>query len=214
MFYVIGILVGISSSSAMTLCANVVLQTRYSTKKAASIIGFIMAGSGIGGVFFSGILPRVLNHYGWRAGYRTLSISWIIILLISLVALGRNLADKHESDGEQSLSGITRAEAIRSPMLYLLLVMVVFLTCGAGLIQHLPTVLKNNGFDEVQLSALMGYLNLVLALGKILQGILYSKVGLIKGSLITYAMHIVGIRRFIHHSSVVQLWAFCLSGGN
>ena len=51
MFYVVGILAGALGGSAITLLANVVLQTYYTTSEAASLIGIVMAGSGVGSIF-------------------------------------------------------------------------------------------------------------------------------------------------------------------
>lgn len=188
MFYVVGALMGILGSSAVNLTSNVVLQTYYTGTEAANFIGIVMAGSGVGSMVYSAVLPGILDNLGWRIAYRILGTAWIVNLLFTLVVLGKATPVESERSGHQSYSGMTRKEALHSPMLYLLLVSVIILTFGSGLIQHFPAVLSNQGYSSGKASAILSFYSAVLTIGKILQGILYGKLGIKKGGALTFSI--------------------------
>ena len=87
MFYGIAAVMGLFCTSCMSLCANVIVQTSYSGDQASNLLGFVMAGSGVGGMVFSMILPGILEKQGWRFGYRFLAVCWILFVLLAYVLL-------------------------------------------------------------------------------------------------------------------------------
>ena len=190
MFYVTGALMGILSSTAMNLTANVMLQTYYTSTEAANFIGIVVAGSGVGSMVYSALLPGVLENFGWRMAYRVQGTAWVLNLLLSLLVLGKAVPAASEKGNIKANSGMTRNEALRSPMLYLLFTSVIILTFGSGLIQHFPTVLSKQGYSSGATGAIISFYSVVLTIGKILQGILYGSVGVKKGSAITFTIYI------------------------
>jgi len=192
MFYLIGIVIGILCSAAVNLCANVVLQTYYRTAEAASMIGIVMAGSGVGGMLFSAVMPSVLSGFGWRMSFRVLGVSWAVLIALAMIVLGNPTPVQEKTTAANHTDGMTKAEALRSPVLYLMLVSVFFLTFGSGISQHLPKVISHNGFSAEQTGVLMSLYTAVLAIGKILQGMLYAKAGFRKGGALTHIAFIAG----------------------
>lgn len=209
MFYAIGIALGMLCSSAMNLCANVVLQTYYRTNEAAGMIGIVMAGLGVGGMVFSAIMPAVLTNYGWEMGYRVLGISWLAAILLSVLVLGNLTHAQEKKSVAGGGRGMTKAEALRSPVLYLMLISVFFLTCGTGIAQHLPKVMSHNGFSAEQVGGVMSLYAAVLAVGKIVQGMLYAKTSLRKGGFITHIAFIAGFLLLGRCPQPILLWCCC-----
>ena len=66
MLYAVAFCLGLFGSSCVCLCGNVMVQQAYFGPQASGILGAVMAGSGVGGMFFSLIIPRVIALFGWQ----------------------------------------------------------------------------------------------------------------------------------------------------
>lgn len=187
MFYVAAAFMGMFGTSCVSLCANVIVQQSYSGGRASGLLGIVMSGSGVGGMIVSLILPGLIESLGWQVCYRILAISWLTLGLSALMLLGKTELSGGVGQRRTPVSGMTRAEALRSPKLYLLIVVIFLLTAACGLQQQIPSVLSGYGFDTAQVSAMVSFFTAMLAVGKIVQGLLYSKIGPDKGGYIVIA---------------------------
>ena len=211
MFYIVGILAGALGGSAITLIANVIVQTYYTTAEAASLIGIVMAGSGVGSILYSAVIPLVLEKSGIGMTYRFIGIVWVALLVLSVLILGKAQPVEAREGGAAGSGGMTRKEAMRSPMLYMMVFSVLLLTCGTGLAQHWPAVLEEQGYDAVTIGVIISFYSAVLTAGKIAQGILYGKAGIKRGAVIIYALYIVGFILLLN--SVVYPAFLCIGLG-
>lgn len=193
MFYAIGVGMGLLSTSAMNLIANVMLPMYYSSTEAASLVGIVVSGSGVGSILFSTILPRVIETMGWRGACRVLGLMWMVLLLIGFLLIGNIKPLAVKNDNSEQSQGMTRAEAIRHPSLYLQFAAVILLMFGTGLIQHFPAMLAEKQFSLEEAGAVIGFYGAVLTIGKILQGFLYGKLGVVKGGTITHVIFLLGL---------------------
>lgn len=198
MFYLIGIIMGLLSATAMNLVANVTLQSYYTSTETASLIGIVMAGSGVGGIFYSAAVPIALNLVGWRNLLRLLALLWFIILILARFILGHGQVVSSEKGQLVSAPGMTKKEATRSPLLYLMMASVFLLLLASGCIQHFPVILKDMGLSAAAIGAAMSFLSGVMALGKVGQGMLYAKIGIRKGSTIVYSLYLAGFVMLLH----------------
>lgn len=202
MFYLAGAALGLLGTSCLNLCATVIVQASYSGEQAASLLGIVMAGSGAGGMIFSLILPGILEKFGWRMGYRFLAVCWIVLVLGSFL-----LANKQEITGGTGNStaisgGMTREEALKSPKFYLMLAVIILYTVGTSIQQQLPALLSGLRFSAAQVGVMMSVMTASLAIGKILQGMLYSKVGIVRGSILITAMYAAGFLLLLRPDTV------------
>lgn len=192
LFYLAGAAIGIFGTSCMNLCASVIVQSSYSSDRASTLLGFVMAGSGVGGMLFSLVLPGILEKFGWRMGFRFLALCWL-----TLVLAGCFLSGKGETAGSmgtpKALSGgMTRDEALKSSKFYLMVAAVILYTVGTGIQQQLPSLLAGLEFSSAQVGTMMSVMTASLALGKIIQGMLYSKMGITKGGTVTTVLFTAG----------------------
>ena len=82
---------------------------------------------------------------------------------------------------------MTRAEAMKSPKFYLMMVSIVLFTAGTGIQQQIPSLLEGMDFSTGQVSIMVSVMTAGLAVGKIFQGMLYTKIGVKRGgSFITF----------------------------
>lgn len=192
MFYLIGMVLGMLSTTAVILLTNVILQTHYSSKEAASLLGLVMSGSGIGGALYSSLLPAIIEGSGWRVGCRIVGCIWFVLLAIGYAAIGKENAASTGGRTQQDCSGWTRAEALRSVYFYFILAAIFLTGLCSGIVQHYPAILVQKGFTLADAGILLGIYNIVLTTGKIIQGFLYGKWGIKAGTVLSYAFFACG----------------------
>ena len=175
MFYLAGALTGFFGTACVTLCASVTVQTCYRGAAASRLTGLVMAGSGLGGMLVSLMLPGLIEDWGWRWGYRLTAFSWLALGLCALWLLPETRKSVAKEGRREA--GMTRAEALRSGKLYLLILVIFLLSAASGIQQQLPAVLSGRGLDTNRVSLMMSIFTAALALGKVLQGLLYGKIG-------------------------------------
>ena len=192
MLYVVAFCMGLLGSTCLTLCGNVIVQQNYFGPQAAGILGSVMAGTGVSGMFFSLIIPRVIEAFGWRTGFLVMGISWLVLLCLGTLLLGRQaLPQNSRTSGAVGL-GMTRAEALKSPRLYLQIVVIMIISACCGLQQQLPSLLGAKDFSTGQVSIMISAMTVFLALGKFGQGLLYGKIGEKKGGILTMSAFAAG----------------------
>ena len=188
MFYAVAAFMGIFGTSCMSLCANVIVQQAYSSARASSLLGLVMSGSGVGGMILSMVMPGFIENFGWRTGYRLLGICWLVLVLGALLLLGNIQLTGSVGKRHTAVDGMTRDEAMKSPRLYLLVAVIFILTAACGIQQQIPSVLGGFGYGTAQVSTMMSFFTAALAVGKILQGVLYSRLGPTRGGYIIIAL--------------------------
>ena len=175
-FYLAGAMVGVFGTACVSLCAGVIVQTGYRCGEASRLTGLVMAGSGVGGLIVSMILPGLIEGLGWRSGYRFTALGWSILCL-GAAALLRGTGKTTDAPTAGDKPDMTRAQALRSPRLYLLILVIFLLSAASGVQQQLPAVLAGAG----PVSGAMSFFTAALALGKIAQGLLYGRIGPARG---------------------------------
>jgi len=192
MLYAVAFCMGLFGSTCVALCGNVIVQQAYFGPQASGILGAVMAGSGVGGMFFSLIIPGVMAAFDWRLGMRVMGISWLALLWLGMLLLGRqNMVQSTRANGAVGL-GMTRTEALKSPKLYLQMVVIVVITACCGLQQQLPSLLSAKGFAAGQVSVMISAMTAFLALGKVGQGLLYGRIGVEKGGIVMMGVFAAG----------------------
>lgn len=179
--YLAGFLLGAVGSNCVALCANVIVQQSYFGPQASGILGAVMAGSGVGGMLFSLIIPGCIEAYGWQLGMRIMGIGWLFLLWTAALLLGKQEQMQHGSGSGAVGLGMTRAQALRSPKLYLQMAVIIIITACCGIQQQLPSLLHAQGFSSGTVSLMISVMTAFLAVGKVIQGLIYGKLGIRRG---------------------------------
>lgn len=189
---------GAFSTSCVALCGNVIVQQAYMGAQASGILGVVMAGSGVGGMIFSLIIPGIISAQGWQTGIRVMAALWFGLLWMAAFVLG-NLKPIQTASLKNPVGlGMTREEALKSPKLYLQMVVIIVVTACCGVQQQIPSLLGSYGFEAGRVSVMVSMLTAFLAVGKVVQGLLYGKLGIQKGG---YIMMVVFAAGFLTLSS-------------
>lgn len=200
MLYGAAFCIGAFSTNCAALCANVMVQQAYSAEKASGILGVVMAGSGVGGMLFNMVIPRFITGFGWQVGMYAMGISWLALHCLAAALLGRETAAHSGKSGSAAGMGMTRAEALKSPKLYLLMGIIVIITACCGIQQQLPSLLRDFGLPGETVSVMISVMTVFLAVGKIIQGMVYGSVGLKKGGTIMLGAFALGFFAMLNRS--------------
>lgn len=196
-FYLIAVLIGGTSAVAVGLAANSILQQTYDSAYVSKLLGIVMAGSGVGGIGISVCLPNLLLNWGWRAGYRLIGIVWLALCILAVLLLGRTKTTAGQTETtEENRFGMTREQALHSPRLYASIIEIFILAISCGVLQHMPSLLGAVGIESTRVGTLMSLMTAALALGKIAQSFLYSKIGVQRGGVVTILMFIASMLLF------------------
>ena len=190
MIYLAGFLLGLFGSNCVALCGNVIVQNAYDPRQASTILGIVMSGSGVGGMIFNLMIPAVMAESAWRTAMVVMAFCWLGAVGLSALLLGRERPVEQHAGGASVGLGMTQAEALKSPKLYMLIAVIVVITAACGVQQQQPSMLGIYGVDSGKISQMLSVQTAVLALGKIGQGILYGRLGVRRGGcvmLLTFA---------------------------
>lgn len=202
MVYLAGFLMGAFGTNCVALCANVIVQQSYDAAKASGILGIVMAGSGVGGMIFNLLIPAVLEAGGWQKAMLAMGLCWLVLLVTAALVLGK---EKPMETGKYSASvglGMTRAEALRSPKLYLQILVIIVITAACGIQQQQPTMLGAYGFEVSSVSLLLSVQTAALAAGKVIQGLIYGKLGIRRGGCLILGVFALGCIAMVSRTTV------------
>lgn len=200
--YLAGFFLGAFSTNCAAFCASVMVQQGYEAEKAAGIQGIVMAGSGVGGMLFSVLIPGCMGRFGWRAGACALGISWLVLHMMAAALLGKTEKNRAGKAGISDEQGMTRAEAMGSLKLYLLMAVVTVLTACCGIQQQLPSMLADFGFGAGTVSMMISFMTGTLAVGKIIQGLLCGRLGVKTGGCVMLGAFALGFLMLLSKSLV------------
>ena len=213
MLYAAAFAMGAFATSCVALCGNVIVQQAYMGAQASGILGVVMAGSGVGGMIFSLIIPSIITAQGWQFGMRIMAALWFGLLWLAALILG-NVKPMQMGSVKGSVGlGMTRQEALKSPQLYLQMVVIIVICACCGIQQQVPTLLAAHGFASGKVSVMVSVLTAFLAAGKVIQGIIYGRMGVQKGGFIMMIVFAAGFLALISRATVypgIVLLAFGL----
>lgn len=193
MLYAVGFAMGALSSTCMVLCANVIVQQSYFGSQASGILGGVMAGSGVGGMIFSIVIPNCMTLFGWQTAMRIMGVCWLVMLWTAAMLLGKQKMQSFGKGNGAVGLGMTREEALKSPKLYLMMAVILIICACCGVQQQLPSMLSSYGLESGKVSLMISVMTAFLAIGKVAQGVLYGKVGIRIGGVAVMVVFALGL---------------------
>lgn len=193
MLYVVGFVLGVLSSSCVVLCANVIVQQSYFGPQASGILGGVMAGSGVGGMIFSIVIPNCMAAFGWQSAMRIMGVCWLGLLWAAALLMGKQKMQTFAKGKGGVGLGMTREEALKSPKLYLMMVVMLIICACCGIQQQLPSLLSSYGLESGKVSLMISVMTAFLAIGKVAQGMLYGKLGVRVGGVAMMVVFALGL---------------------
>ena len=175
-------------------CASMpvqILLNNWFKDRLGTVIGISAAMSGVGGALLSPVVSNIIAIYGWRTACMSMGI---IVLALGLPLTATILRftpqecgflpytdGKHNTEetavAEGELVGMTRAEALKSPVFYLAFAAAVLFGFSAAINTHAPSIAAES-FGLTAMGTMVSVLSVCAALGKMIIGAINDKFGL------------------------------------
>ncbi len=221
LFYLGGIFLGIGLSWTTTAMVGYVVN-KWCKKNCGTIMGAVLAASGLGGALSTQIVSPIINEDGNPFGYRNAYLLIAVILAVAgtvIVTVFRNspknkpmteeVEEKKKKRG-RDWSGISFSDAIKKTYFWLACVCVFFsgfvLQGVAGIVAaHMYDV----GLEKDYVALILSFSWIVLAACKFFTGFVYDKLGLrITNSICTMATVLTAIAlAFVTNSATGKILA-------
>lgn len=197
LMYGASLLLGVGFANCTVLPMSIIINNWFGGKVRGTVMGVTFVGSGIGGLIMLPVLNGVIQNSGWRMGYYTLAIIFVIAALISFLTIVKTPEEKGfvrmgQSDNETSIKdagGMTIKEALKTPMLWLILSTATLTVFGSSAILfNSAAFFVETGFSVDTAAKIASYNLGMLAVGKIVIGFLSDKFGTKFGSIFSAAV--------------------------
>jgi len=205
-----------------------ILLTAWFKKKRGVAISIASLGISLGNVIFSPVVENLISNYGWRTADKLLGLVMIVVMVPCSLLVVRSLpkskglapygaeaeAAAAGQTAKKPLSGMTLAQARKSPSLYLFLVAVFAMTFATGAALQLPAYLTDIGYDpKVAAMVVSGY-SAVAIVGKLAIGAITDRWGEKTGSICICAactlafvcFMLAKVQPFLY--ALIVLWGF------
>lgn len=93
MICITGVMIGIASMLTCNVPISIVITNWFSASR-GTVMGFVSAFSGIGGVVINPIMSKVIDKYGWRVGFTIMAIACMVIAAFTFLVLKEKPSDK------------------------------------------------------------------------------------------------------------------------
>lgn len=216
-----------------TLLPISVLLTAWFKEKRGLAISIATIGTSIGGVIFNPIVERIISNYGWRMADRFNGLIMFVITVPCLYIVIRNrpkdkgllpygvkdMAELKESMAKKvegaatAVSGMTKAEALKSPILYLFLLAVLAMTFANGAALQTPTYLMDIGYSSAIAAKAASAYAAVGIFGKLILGWITDKFGEKKGTIYICAIAIIAFICYIFAANKTVLYGLIVFYG-
>lgn len=192
--------------SAMTYVPINFIISRWFVDKKALVTSIVFAGSGLGGMVFSGLAAGIIADMGWRAGFRVTALIVVVTAIVVLLFVrkspeemglepyrkaGAAEAQKQAASQAPSWGGLSKGEAVKTASFWLYALCLI--CCGiaaAGIATQVPTYLIENGIDYAPVIAVFSGAGIV---GKLVIGPIIDRVGISKGAVLTGVIAVVSL---------------------
>ncbi|MPW26721.1 MFS transporter [Alkalibaculum sp. M08DMB] len=217
-FYIAGSLCGIGLAFIGPLVLPILVNNWFEAK-AGTVLGVVFAFSSIGGAVFNPFGSIIIQDFGWQAGYLSLGVIGLIVLLpttlflvrykpadIGLQPYGANEgidATQIQTVVTTQLPGVTSRRALKSPSLYLIIIFTIGSTCLAAFNSAMPGYAESLGMSPALGGTAASVVLLGAIAGKMLLGWLNDKFGIVKASTFAVVMSVIGLSLLIYKAHVV-----------
>ena len=195
-FYLAASLIGLMLMVSTTMVA-VPLINNWFHKKHGTVMGIVAATMGLSGVIVNAVVPSFVENNGFRGGYYLMAVFYGVAVLggalllrdkpedLGTTAYGSegttikepNAAVTSNESTESVDSGMSYAEALRSPIFYLTAIAFISFTMVGTFTQQLQVFLVSTGIDIVQVGAMMSVASIAMIIAKIGMGSVSDRIG-------------------------------------
>ncbi len=174
------------------------LISRWFTERRGLALGFAMCGTAIGGVVWPSASQRLLDHFGWRNAYAICGGAVLLIavplMLLLLKEPPNSLSPSKKETSSAPAEGMTRVEALRGSLLWLLLgsFFIIYASIQACMI-HLVPMLTDRGMTATSAASAASALGAAGMIGRLGTGYLLDLLPAERVPTLAFSIVAVGI---------------------
>ena len=213
-FYLAAIVIGLFMMSSTAIVA-VTLVNNWFRKSHGLVMGVVAATIGLSTAITSAIVPSFIQNYGWEKGFLLLGGMYAVALFLGAFLLIEKPSDvgmlpygvtedsiaaeaaEQETDDSSTVvikhkdTDMTYAQALRSPVFYLLALSFVCFALISTFTQQIPIFFTTKGATDVQAGMILSIASIVMIASKIVMGIASDKLGATKAFYIFTTIYIL-----------------------
>lgn len=152
LFYISGAIIGVGVAFTGFVAIPILINMWFH-KKAGTVLGIIVAAEGISTVVYSMLTAKLIVSLGWRMAYLVLAVICLVLSVPALFLFVKSPseagckpygAEEAASDAPASAAsntdwGLTRKQALRSPVFYMVWITCMMYSVGCGVQQYIAT---------------------------------------------------------------------------
>lgn len=204
MFYAAALVTGVAEGMITTVALSMLISNWFHTRRGFAV-GLAFMGSGVGGMICNPLASQLILRYGWRAAFQILAAAvFVLVVPVCFFIIRTKPADKGlrpygEEDetidlSQVELQGTLYALAVRTPQFWMLCLCAALNTvCTSGLMQNIAPHVSDVGFSPTFAATIASAGMGALAIGKLLLGWLYDRLGAAKATTIAQLSAIVAL---------------------
>ena len=206
--YLLTATLGVSTILLGTMPLSVIINNWF-YKKNGTALGIAFMGSGIGGMIFNYLVGKWISLYDWRIAYQLLALIFLlsavpIVFLvlkvnpkdIGLSAFGLDKAEYPSIKGsdKEDIPGVMLVDAKKTSHFWLLcLTITMFAIPGNAFLNSVAPHLIDIGYSPTSSANIVALSMGILALGKIVLGYMFDRLGLRISTFISSIAVILGL---------------------
>ena len=199
-FYTLSAIYGCVAATLAGISVTTLVNNWFVDKRGLAT-GLAFAGSGVSAAIMTPVLTTVVTDYGWRMGYRTMSLVSFIILIPAMLLIRLEPSDKgllpygvtpHPSEEDKrsipviEQTGLTRAQAVKTSSFYFQSIGIFCLSlAGMGISNHAISYFTDIGYSPLTASTAMSLVMTIMIGAKILLGAVFDKIGSVRSAILT-----------------------------
>ena len=199
-FYTLSAIYGCVATTLAGISVTTLVHNWFVDKRGLAT-GLAFAGSGVSAAIMTPVLTTVVTDYGWRMGYRTMSLVSFIILIPAMLLIRLEPSDKgllpygvtpHPSEEDKrsipviEQTGLTRAQAVKTSSFYFQSIGIFCLSlAGMGISNHAISYFTDIGYSPLTASTAMSLVMTIMIGAKILLGAVFDKIGSVRSAILT-----------------------------
>ncbi len=222
--YIISVIVSLSFTLINILPLSLILNNWFNDR-IGTVMGIAFMGSGIGGMLFNSLAGKWIFEYGWRTAYQILAFIMFLTIIpciffiirihprdIGLEPLGES--SKSNENMETQNSGSMLGELIKTYKFWVLIICSMLLAMSINtLIMTISPHLTDMGYTITYSANIVALCMGAIALGKVLLGYLYDKIGVKLATIISCLSTLIGLIGLINFNSYFTLLILIIGAG-
>jgi MFS family permease len=192
-FYLLGLLLGVAITGLGDIPAGAVTAQWFSRGRGLAL-GVVYVGSNVGGAIVPLAAAVIAAESSWRVALRVLATGgWLLIVPFALWVVRERRGRRARAAEEPALTGMTLAEARRTPSFWILLAtLFTFYFYYLGVNNHLVAFLSDAGFSDAAAARQFSWAVAVGIAGKLGMGVLADRLPPRRAIVVTFALMTAG----------------------